>query len=89
MLGAIEIYNLSCFDELALHLGQIEFKERFLASAKNDQEKMKNVKKGIKWNQNIGNLPILSSECPGWVCYAEKTHGEEAFPFMSKVKSPQ
>ena len=31
----------------------------------------------------------MSSECPGWVCYAEKVVGEQAFPFMSKVKSPQ
>ena len=43
----------------------------------------------MKWNQDVGHLPILTSECPGWVCYAEKTIGEEAFPFMSKVKSPQ
>jgi iron only hydrogenase large subunit-like protein len=83
MLGAIEIYDLSCFNELALQLSHQEFKERFLASAKNDEEKMKQVKKGMKWNQSIGNLPILTSECPGWVCYAEKTIGEEAFPFMS------
>ena len=34
-------------------------------------------------------VPILSSECPGWVCYAEKVVGDQAFPFMSKVKSPQ
>ena len=54
-----------------------------------DALKLKKVKKGLKWNQNIGNLPILTSECPGWVCYAEKTVGEEAFPFMSRIKSPQ
>ena len=47
------------------------------------------IKKTPKYNYDIGNLPILASECPGWVCYAEKTIGEEAFPFMSKVKSPQ
>ncbi|GAA6010896.1 hypothetical protein JCM10207_003979 [Rhodosporidiobolus poonsookiae] len=33
-------------------------------------------------------LPILSSACPGWICYAEKTHGE-LLPFVSGVKSPQ
>ena len=43
----------------------------------------------MKYNTEIGNLPILTSECPGWVCYAEKTIGEEAFPFMSNIKSPQ
>ncbi len=34
-------------------------------------------------------LPLLSSECPGWVCYAEKVAGEEVIPYMSRVKSPQ
>ncbi|GAA5874045.1 hypothetical protein JCM8547_004814 [Rhodosporidiobolus lusitaniae] len=33
-------------------------------------------------------LPILSSACPGWICYAEKTHGD-LLPFVSGVKSPQ
>ncbi|GAA5871773.1 hypothetical protein JCM16303_000860 [Sporobolomyces ruberrimus] len=33
-------------------------------------------------------LPILSSACPGWICYAEKTHGD-LLPFVSAVKSPQ
>ena len=37
----------------------------------------------------MGHLPILTSECPGWVCYTEKQIGEDFFPFMSKVKSPQ
>lgn len=37
---------------------------------------------------SIGPLPILSSACPGWICYAEKTHGE-LLPFVSNVKSPQ
>ena len=50
---------------------------------------MASVKKSIKWNKEIGFLPILTSECPGWVCYAEKTIGAEAFPFMSRIKSPQ
>ncbi|KAI2783439.1 cytosolic Fe-S cluster assembly factor nar-1 [Daldinia loculata] len=32
--------------------------------------------------------PILTSSCPGWVCYAEKTH-PHVLPYISKVKSPQ
>jgi iron only hydrogenase large subunit-like protein len=32
--------------------------------------------------------PILTSSCPGWVCYAEKTH-PHVLPHMSRVKSPQ
>ena len=34
-------------------------------------------------------LPFLISACPGWVCYAEKTHGELIVPHLSTTKSPQ
>ncbi|CAG8555614.1 10980_t:CDS:2 [Cetraspora pellucida] len=33
-------------------------------------------------------LPVLASSCPGWICYAEKTH-EFILPYISKAKSPQ
>lgn len=39
-----------------------------------------------KANQESG--PVLSSVCPGWVLYAEKTH-PYILPYMSKVKSAQ
>lgn len=32
---------------------------------------------------------MISSECPGWVCYAEKRVGDLALPHMSTTKSPQ
>jgi iron only hydrogenase large subunit-like protein len=32
--------------------------------------------------------PILTSSCPGWVCYAEKTH-PYVLTHLSRVKSPQ
>ncbi|CAK7272294.1 Cytosolic Fe-S cluster assembly factor nar1 [Sporothrix epigloea] len=32
--------------------------------------------------------PLLTSSCPGWVCYAEKTH-PHVLGCLSKVKSPQ
>ncbi|QKX55815.1 uncharacterized protein TRUGW13939_02913 [Talaromyces rugulosus] len=32
--------------------------------------------------------PILSSACPGWICYAEKTH-PYVLPHLSRLKSPQ
>lgn len=35
------------------------------------------------------NNPIISSVCPGWICYAEKTNGELIIPHLSKVRSPQ
>jgi len=34
-------------------------------------------------------FPILTSECPGWICYAEKTQGDFILPYISTVKSPQ
>ena len=34
------------------------------------------------------HTPILTSACPGWVCYAEKTH-PHVLPYLSKLKSPQ
>ena len=32
--------------------------------------------------------PIITSACPGWVCYAEKTH-PHVLPHLSALKSPQ
>ncbi|KAI9766058.1 MAG: Cytosolic Fe-S cluster assembly factor nar1 [Geoglossum simile] len=32
--------------------------------------------------------PILTSSCPGWICYAEKTH-PHILPHLSRLKSPQ
>lgn len=32
---------------------------------------------------------LIGSECPGWVCYAEKTLTEQVVKLMSRVKSPQ
>ncbi|KAK9978332.1 hypothetical protein ABG768_020087 [Culter alburnus] len=34
-------------------------------------------------------LPMLASACPGWICYAEKTHGEFIIPYISTTRSPQ
>jgi iron only hydrogenase large subunit-like protein len=32
--------------------------------------------------------PVLTSVCPGWICYAEKTH-PHILPHLSRLKSPQ
>ncbi|XP_036136525.1 cytosolic iron-sulfur assembly component 3 [Molossus molossus] len=34
-------------------------------------------------------LPVLTSVCPGWICYAEKTHGNAIIPYISTARSPQ
>ena len=35
------------------------------------------------------DLPVLSGECPGWVCYAEKSTTAAILSRISRVKSPQ
>ncbi len=34
-------------------------------------------------------LPVLTSACPGWICYSEKTHGSWILPYLSRVRSAQ
>lgn len=40
-------------------------------------------------NAESSTLPMLASSCPGWVCYAEKTHGSFILPYISTTRSPQ
>lgn len=42
-----------------------------------------------RYKADRARLPMLSSACPGFVCYIEKTHGEAILPFLSHVRSPQ
>ncbi|XP_012214621.1 probable cytosolic Fe-S cluster assembly factor AGAP009023 [Linepithema humile] len=72
-LGADAVLDMTAADDFALLEAAKEFVERYKVS-----------KEGIK-NQ----LPMLSSSCPGWVCYAEKTHGNFILPYISITKSPQ
>lgn len=48
------------------------------------REFLQRYRRGLK-----PNLPMLSSSCPGWICYAEKTHGTFILPYLSRCKSPQ
>jgi iron only hydrogenase large subunit-like protein len=34
------------------------------------------------------SLPVISASCPGWICYAEKTH-HAVLPHLSAIRSPQ
>lgn len=34
-------------------------------------------------------LPFLTSNCPGWICYAEKTQTTKLLQHISTIKSPQ
>jgi iron only hydrogenase large subunit-like protein len=74
----MELYDLSIFTTLSLHFAYREFKS-----------KLGDRKQKSKFYGKDCILPIISSECPGWVCYAEKRCGELALPHMSTVKSSQ
>ena len=43
---------------------------------------------GNKAAKRQPSRPILTSSCPGWICYAEKTH-PHVLPHLSRLKSPQ
>ena len=54
-----------------------------------EQEESKEEKKTKPHYYKKGDVfPIISSECPGWVCYAEKRVGDLVEPNISKTKSP-
>lgn len=42
----------------------------------------------VRESSTAPTKPILTSSCPGWICYAEKTH-PHVLPHLSRVKSPQ
>ena len=60
----------------ARHIALQEHVEEFLERKEKDAS-------GIE-----GQLPMLASACPGWICYAEKAHAE-MLPFIARTKSPQ
>ena len=57
---------------------------RDMALIENGREFVDRYRSGAK-----SQLPMLSSACPGWICYAEKTHGSFILPYLSCCKSPQ
>ncbi|GAB4826474.1 Cytosolic Fe-S cluster assembly factor nar1 [Ancistrocladus abbreviatus] len=76
-LGVKAVFDTSSSRDLAL----IEACNEFIARYKQSQS-IDNGNKGT-------SLPMLSSACPGWICYAEKTLGSYILPYISSVKSPQ
>ncbi|XP_069167151.1 cytosolic Fe-S cluster assembly factor narfl [Procambarus clarkii] len=61
---------------LARSLSLLEAQKEFLARYKRKETDCK-------------ALPMLASACPGWICYAEKTHGSYILPYISNSRSPQ
>ena len=87
-LGVDFVFDETFGRELSLLESAREFVDRYrrsTAEAENDA--------GVEAAANtvVGDapLPMLASSCPGWICYAEKTHGSFILPYISVVKSPQ
>ncbi|KZV51808.1 cytosolic Fe-S cluster assembly factor narfl-like [Dorcoceras hygrometricum] len=77
-LGVKAIFDTSCSRDLTLVESCNEFIARYNKCNPTDEEKPKSPL-----------LPMISSACPGWICYAEKTLGSYILPYISSVKSPQ
>lgn len=75
-LGVDLVLNTKIADDLSLIESRNEFLERYKSAVVSNEAK-----------SNV--LPMLSSTCPGWVCYAEKTHGNFILPYISTTRSPQ
>lgn len=79
ILGGVDwIIDTTFAFQLALEETSIEFIERYRHRQSNS---------GVD-SKNTNLLPMLSSECPGWICYAEKKQNE-MLEQICTVRSPQ
>ncbi|CAO2828376.1 unnamed protein product [Amaranthus hypochondriacus] len=76
-LGVKAVFDTSCSRDVALIEACNEFVARYKQSQASNEDSCKT------------SLPMISSACPGWICYAEKTLGSYILPYISSVKSPQ
>nr|CAG8622254.1 1225_t:CDS:2 [Entrophospora candida] len=98
-LGVHYVFDVSFSRDFSLLESAREFVQRFRDSQQENQSYDNNNKEGSAGtrygNHNNNNhsqqqkyMPMLASACPGWICYAEKTHGF-VLPYVSQTKSPQ
>ncbi|CAK9236663.1 unnamed protein product [Sphagnum troendelagicum] len=80
---------LQAFKKFTGFMKSIGVRAVFDTSCSRDLSLIESCKEFVTRFRDNKNLPILASACPGWVCYAEKTHGADILPHISAVKSPQ
>lgn len=78
-MGADYVFDLKLAEDISLIEQNREFVECYQSNSSADGSH----------NKSNNKRPILTSACPGWICYAEKTHGSWILPFISRVKSAQ
>ncbi|CAA7395501.1 unnamed protein product [Spirodela intermedia] len=76
-MGVKAVFDTSCSRDISLIESCNEFISRYKQNHVNDGR------------EHGSSIPMLSSACPGWICYAEKTLGSYILPYISSVKSPQ
>ena len=85
-IGVARVLDAAAARDVSL----LETGEEFVAAWREANESKNNaVSEDGHQETNTVRLPLLTSACPGFVCYAEKTHGTTLLKHISGVKSPQ
>ncbi|UKK01467.2 hypothetical protein MACK_002281 [Theileria orientalis] len=98
-LGAKLVFDIGFSELLALNLSKQEFMSNYQRKqARNVSGSLNHTKKDAEREANVDNtsdknscsrFPIISSHCPGWTLYAEKTLDQELVDKISEVPSSQ
>jgi len=81
-LGATYVLDGSAAEAIALLEGKAEFVQRFVEGQKGARGKAKS-------NNSSSSLPLLTSHCPGWTCYAEKVVDPVVMPHLAPLRPAQ
>ncbi|KAI8919923.1 iron hydrogenase [Powellomyces hirtus] len=86
-LGAHHVFDTAFSRDFSLLESAREFVRRYQLHHNNINSS--NAMESDSSPSNAGGiLPMLASACPGWICYAEKTH-DYILPYIDSTKSPQ
>mmetsp|Transcript_4086 Transcript_4086/g.11532 ORF Transcript_4086/g.11532 Transcript_4086/m.11532 type:complete len:508 (+) Transcript_4086:279-1802(+) len=101
-LGVLAVLDISSARDISLMEAAAEFCHRFRATSPPHMQTSLQAGEGMDVDGSSVeveapgrvppaplHLPMLASACPGWICYAEKTHGSYVLPYISTTKSPQ
>ncbi|GFR40619.1 hypothetical protein Agub_g1200, partial [Astrephomene gubernaculifera] len=88
-LGVRAVWDLGTARDCVLLEEAAEFVERYRATQAGGAGSSGDAAGSAAGAAASGPLPVMASSCPGWVCYAEKTHGSRVLPHLSSTRSPQ
>ena len=87
-LGAVAVFDTAWSRDVSLVETAAEFIHRYKQKYNPTTTSTTSTSTTVTRASSSSLLPMLASACPGWVCYAEKTHGS-VLPYISSTKSPQ